>query len=91
MSILSEHVVEFSGKFYKISRVAYTGNSTTFLVDQSASSVAVLEPASGVPSASLGSASSTTFQKTVTLAAGSVAATVTVITAHNGTPAGTKP
>ncbi len=91
MAILSEHIVEFSGRFYKISRVSYGGIATTFLVDQSASGVAVIEPVSGAPSVSLGSASTTTFQKTVTLAAGGSSGTVTVITTHNGTPAGSKP
>jgi hypothetical protein len=89
MSIVSENVVEFSGKFYKITRISYDGTATTYKVDQSAINAVALEPASGAPSVSLGAADSS-FEKTVTLAAGSTAATITVVVAHAGTPAGTK-
>lgn len=90
MSIpLAETSLEFSGKFYKISKIAYTGAATTFKVDQSAASVAVLEPASGAPTATLG-AGDANFEKTVTLAAGSSAGTVTVVVAHTGTLSSTK-
>ena len=86
---ISETVVEFGGGFYKITKVAYTGNATTFLFDQNATQVASIEPASP-PAATIGSGDSN-FEKTVTLAGGSAAGTVTVITAHNGPPAGVKP
>ena len=89
MAIVSENVVEFSGRFYKITRVGYDGTTTTFKVDQSAISAVALLPASGAPAVSLGSGDSS-FEKTVTLASGSTAGTVTVVIAHAGTVAGTK-
>ena len=92
MAVISEHIVEFSGRFYKISRVTYGGASTTFLVDQNADGVASIDPSSGAPAATIGAADSN-FEKTVTLAAGgsSTAGVVTVITTHSGTPSGVKP
>lgn len=92
MSVISENTVEFSGRFYKISRVSYGGASTTFLVDQNASGVSTIDPTSGGPAATLGTGDSN-FEKTVTLAAGgsSTAGVVTVITTHKGTPSGVKP
>lgn len=90
MPILSETVIEAFGQNYKISRVSYSGSSSTFLVDQSATGVAVISPVSGGPSVSIGSADSN-FEKTVTLAAGGASGTVTVIITHSGTVASTKP
>ncbi len=89
---ISETVVSFRGHSYKISKIAYTGLSTTFVVDQSAIGVASVLPVSGAPAATIGAsgvgADDGEFEKTVTLAAGSVAAEVTVITVHNGTLTG---
>lgn len=90
MSVISEHTTEFSGRFYKISRISYSGIATTFVVDQSASSASAIEPASNAPTVTLGAADGN-FERTVTLAAGGASGPVTVITTHNGTPAGPKP
>jgi hypothetical protein len=80
----SETSFEFAGKFYRVSKMSYSGLATDFEVDQSATSVAVLEPASGAPTVSLGTSDSTTFMKTVTLASGGASGTVTVVIAHGG-------
>jgi len=85
---LAETVLEFAGAFYKISKVSYAGASMTFQVDPTAVSVASVMPASGAPTATLGSVSNN--EKAVTLAAGSAAGTVTVITVHNKVPSGSK-
>ncbi len=86
----AEIVVEVFGGFYKFSRINVTsGVDQTFLVDQSATKVSVVAPASGAPTASLGSADSN-FEKTVTLSGGS-SGSVTVVTTHTGTPASSKP
>jgi hypothetical protein len=87
---LGETVVEVNGRSYKFSKIAYTGSATTFLVDQTASAVTTVLPTSGAPTASLGS-SDANFEKTVTLAAGSAAGEVTVVTTHDGPPSSVKP
>jgi hypothetical protein len=83
MPIVSEHAFSAFGRNYKIVRVNYTGLADTFLVDQSASAVATIEPASNAPSVSIGAADAN-FEKTVTLASGSPDAVVTVVIAHEG-------
>jgi hypothetical protein len=83
MSLLSDHAFSAFGKEYKLFRVNYTGAAVAFSVDQSASSVAVVESGSSAPAVSLG-ASDSNFEKTVTLAAGGTASIVIVIAAHGG-------
>ena len=91
MSLLSEQVFSAFNRQYKIVRVNYTGAAETFLVDQSASAVASIEPSANAPAATIAAADAN-FERTVTLAAGSPAAVVTVVIAHQGgTLAGTKP
>ena len=91
MSIVAEQAVSAFNRNYKFTRVNYTGTAVTFLVDQSATAVAVVEPASGAPAVTL-SAADANFEKTVTLAAGSSGTVVTVVTAHSGgTIASSKP
>ena len=86
-----EQAFEAFGRFYKIVRINHSsGADTTFLVDQSASAVAVIEPASGGPTASLGSADAN-FEKTVTLTGGAAGLTTVVIAHAGGTIASTKP
>jgi hypothetical protein len=83
MSLLSDHKFEAFGRPYGLARVEYTGAAATFLVDQSASAVASIEPSSSAPAATIASGDSN-FEKTVTLAAGSPAAVVTVAIAYSG-------
>ncbi len=91
MPVLSESHVEIDGTNYTFSKVAYTSSAaSTFLIDQSAVSVAVAKPTSNAPSVSIGSSDSATFLKTVTLAAGGASGEVTVITTHSGTIASNK-
>lgn len=90
MPAIGETPVFVFGENYVFSRVAYSGASTTFDVDQRAVSVAVVAPASG-PSATLGAAASGV--KTVTLAAGGAnqGGVVIVCTAYGKSRASAKP
>lgn len=87
---LSDKNVFAFGTNYVLHSVPYSGQATTFSVDQSASSVAVVDP-SGGPTATLGSASS--GLKTVTLAAGgaNIGGRVVVVTAHGTHVGSAKP
>jgi hypothetical protein len=85
----AEKNYEFKSRIYKFSQISYDGTEVTFKVDQSAESAVVILPASGAPTASLGSSDSS-FEKTVTLSSGSASATVVVVIAHGQTVAGAK-
>ena len=78
----SEQVISFNGRKFKIHRVPYSGVAATFDTDQSATGVSVIEPVSGAPSVSLGTAASGV--KTVTVATGPTVdgAAVTVVVVH---------
>jgi hypothetical protein len=79
----SEKSINFNGKYYKLWIIRYDNTETTFTVNQSTTSIVVLEPASGGPAVSLGTPANGV--KTATLAAGGVATgdgTVTLVTAH---------
>jgi len=91
MSILGETRVRVFGTQFLFLRVAYSGQAVSVSVDQPCVSAAVLSPASGGPSVSLGSASA--GLKTLTLAAGGVSVGGAVIVALNSgkTSASTKP
>lgn len=83
----AEKNFEFSGRIYKLTKIAYDATEVTFKVDQSAETAVAVLPASGAPTITLGAADSN-FEKTVTLAAGSAAGTVIIVTAHGSTVAG---
>jgi hypothetical protein len=91
MSVPTEKFVSFEGRNFKLHSVPYDGSTTTFKTDQSATAVAVIEPASSQPTVSLGAADSD-FLKTVTVAAGgqSLGGAITVIIAHGLTIASRK-
>ena len=90
----------FNGRNFKVFSVYYNGSSTSVFLDQSATSVSVIEPASGGPSLTLGastdggnSAPTPDFAKEVTLAAGASTGpggSVTIVAAHGASVGGTK-
>lgn len=90
MAAPSEQVISFNGRQFKIHSVGYLGAATTFSVDQSATGVFIVEPVSGGPSVSLGSAS--VGLKTVTVAAGGsgLSGNVTVIVVHGASISASK-
>lgn len=95
-----EKVVSFKGRNYRIITVGYDGSSTSVYTDQSATSVAVLEPASGGPTATLGSstgdgntAPTPDFAKEITLSAGASTGpegSVTLVVAYGTSVGGSK-
>lgn len=91
MAVPAEQVISFKGRKFKIHNVGYTGVAATFSVDQSATGVALVEPVSGGPTLTLGSASS--GLKTVTAAAGGVGlnSSITVIVVHGASISTSKP
>lgn len=78
---MSDKYTDAFGTKFAFHRVPYSGSSTTFQVDQSATVASCIWPASG-PTPTLGSASS--GLKTVTLAAGgqNSGGFVVIVTAH---------
>lgn len=92
MAVPAEQVISFKGRKFTIHNVGYnSGVATTFSVDQSATGVALVEPVSGGPTLTLGSASS--GLKTVTAAAGGVGLNnaITVIVVHGASISTSKP
>jgi hypothetical protein len=82
MAVPAEKSVFFDGRNFKLHKIPYDGSATSFDVDQSATAVAVVEPASNQPTATLGAASN--GLKTVSIAAGggNLNAAVMVVVAH---------
>lgn len=92
MSIGDKGVIAF-GANYVFHKVPYSGTATTFEVDQSATVATCVSPASG-PTVSLESTGdSSTFEKTVTLAAGGAndGGNVIICTTHGKSVASVKP
>ena len=91
MATPAEKFILFQGRNFKIHSVPYSGGAaSTFSVDQSATAVAVLEPASSQPTITLAAASG--GLKVVTLAAGGtdLGGAVTVVIAHGITISSSK-
>jgi hypothetical protein len=83
MAILGESVVRVFGANYVFLRCGYAGLADSVTVDQGATKVTVVSPASGGPTLTLGSASST-GTKTVTIAAGGLNAGGAIVILVNG-------
>lgn len=81
---------EIEGRQFAVHNVPYSGSQETFSVDQSATSAVLVEPASGGPTVTLGSASG--GLKVVTIASGGTGLnnTATVVVAHGTKIAGAK-
>ena len=84
-------IVAFDGGHHVITKLRHDGAaSNTFTIDQSADSVAAFNVAGNTaPTVSLGTASSSTFLKTVTIANGT-AGIIEVVTRHPGPVASVK-
>ncbi len=83
MATPSESFVLFNGRNFKFHSVPYSGGAaSTFSVDQSATAVAVVEPAANQPSLTLAAGSG--GLKVVTVAAGGddLGGAVTIVVAH---------
>lgn len=89
---MSEKPVIAFGENFVFHRIPYSGQATTFVVDQRATSAAVVAPVSG-PSVSIAAAVDNSAVKVITLAAGGAnqGGHVIVVTAYGKSRAGFKP